>query len=109
MPDALQPVAACADNDRRSLSADRAPVQAGQVIRHNLQRVQQIIEILDLTDRAEAAHGHADCLAQDGHFADAGVGHAQCAIFFLHSLKTLVHVAQVTDILAKSDHAWVTP
>ncbi len=109
VPDALQPMSARAHDDRRLLSACGTPAQGGQVVAHDLQRVQHIIEILNFRDRAQSAHGHADGLPEDGGFADARVGHAQRAVFFLHALEALVDVAEESHILTEADHARVAP
>ena len=105
VPDALQAVAAGAHDDRRLLPAGGAPVQRRQVVGHDLQGVEQVIEVLDLGDRAQAAQGQADRLPEDGRFADAGIGDAQRAVFLLQAAEALVDVAQLADILAKGDQA----
>ena len=61
----------------------RAPAQRGEVVGQDLQRVEQVVEVLDLGDRAQPAHRHADRLADDGGLADAGVGDAQLAVLLL--------------------------
>ncbi len=107
MPDAFQTMTARPHNDRRGLSANCTPVQIRQIVGHDLQRVQNVIEVLDFTNWAQTAHRHADRLPKDCHLADTGVGHAQRAVLFLHALETLVHVTEETNILAKRDDARV--
>ncbi len=105
VPDALQPVAARADDDRRFLPAARAPVERGQVVGQDLQAVEQVVEVLDFGDGAQAAQGQPDGLADDGGLANAGVGDAQAAVLLLQPGPGLIDAAEVADILAESDHA----
>ncbi len=109
MPDALQPVAACAHDHRRALPTHRAPMQGCQIIRNNLQCIQNVIKILDLTDRPQPAHRQPHGLPQDRRLANARIGHTQCAIFFLHALEALIHITKKAHILTKGHHARVTP
>ena len=103
MPDALQPVAARADDHRRLLAALRAPAQGRQVVGQDLQRVEQVVEVLDLGDRAQPAQRHADRLAEDRRLADAGVGDPQLAVLLLQAGEALVDVAELADVLAEGD------
>ena len=88
-----------ADDDRRLLAADGAPVQGGEVVRGDLERVEEVIEVLDVADRPQAAHRSADRLAQDRGLANAGVGQPQVSVFRLQTLEHEVHVAQPPDVL----------
>jgi hypothetical protein len=58
--------------------------------RNDLKRVQEVIKILDLADRAQSAHRHADGLAQDRRLADARISDATAV--FPGALEALVHV-----------------
>ena len=101
MPDALEAVAAGADDQRGFLSADSTVTQGGQVVAEDLQAIKQVIEILDLGNGPEAAHGHAQSLPDDGGLADARIGNAQLAIFLLQAFQGLVHASDIAHVLAK--------
>ena len=60
-----------------------AVVQAGEIVRENLESVEQVVEVLDVDDRLQAADGGADALAEDGGFPDPGIGDAERAELFL--------------------------
>src|SRR6266498_5619247 len=101
MPDSLQAMPTRADDDGCSLSTCRTPMQCREIVRHNLQRIQKIIQILNFADWSQPAHRHANRLPQNCRFTDARIGDAQRAVFILHSLETLVHVAKKTNILSE--------
>ena len=105
MPDADQPVALGPDHDRRFLPADGSPVERGQVVRSHLQRVEEVVEVLDVADRPEATHRGADGLAEDRRLADAGIGQAQVAVLRLQALEHEVHVAKPAYVLADDEDA----
>jgi hypothetical protein len=44
----------------------------------------------------------------NGRFADAGIGHAELAVFFLHSFEPLIHIAEFAHVFTESDQARVT-
>ena len=64
--------------------------------------VEQVVEVLDLGDRTQSAHGQSNALAGDGGLADSGVADAYGSEFGLHALKALVDVADVADVFAKN-------
>ena len=101
VPDALETMPAGADDDRRLLPALGPPAQRRQIVRHDLQRVEQVIEVLDLGDGADPAQGEPDRLTQDCHLANPGVRHPQLAVLLLQADKTLIDVAQLAQVLAK--------
>src|SRR5216683_2592651 len=108
MPDAHETVTLGAHDHRRLLAAGRPPVQAGEVVGGELQRVEEIVEILDVADRPQPAHGRADGLPKDGGLADAGVGQPKIAVFRLQSLEHEVDIAQPPNILADYEKTRVT-
>ena len=107
MPHAHQPVPPGADDDRRDLPARGAPEHGGEVVRGDLQRVEEVVQVLNFGNGAQAAHRHANGLADDGGFPNAGVGNPQFAVFGLQALEALVHAAQIAHIFAKGDDARV--
>src|SRR6266852_917767 len=107
MPDADETVTLGAHDDRRLLASGRSPVQAGKVVRGELQRVEEIVEVLDVADRPQPTHGGADGLPEDRRLADAGVGQAKIAVLRLEAFEHEVHVAQAPDILADDEKARV--
>src|SRR5574340_1744203 len=101
MPDALQSVPARTHDHRCALTTCCAPVQSSQIVRHDLEGIQQVIEILDLADRPQAAHGHADGLSENGGLPDPGVGHTPITVLFLKTLEALVDVPEAANVLTK--------
>ena len=107
MPDADQPVTLRPDDHGRLLTADAAPVNRRQVVRSVLERVQQVVEVLDVADRPQATHRTAGGLAEDCRLSDAGVGQSQLAVLRLQALEHQVHVAQPPHVLADDEDARV--
>src|SRR5690606_22279189 len=107
MPYTFESVTARADDHRRFLAALRAILQTRQIICKRLQRIDEVIEILDLRDRSQAAQGSANALADDCGLADAGVCYAKFTILFLKSCKPLVYVADLTHILTYGKYGGV--
>ena len=107
MPNAFQPVAAGAHNQRSLLAAFGAVGERGQVVAEDLKRIKQIVEILDFGNRSQAAHGQPDALSDDGSFADARVEDALLAIFFLQALIGLIYAADMAYIFTKSYQQWI--
>src|SRR5689334_8618792 len=105
MPDAFQAMAARADDDRRLLPTGGAPAQRGQIVREDLQRIEDVVEILDLGDRTKAAHGRTDRLSGDGALADSRVHHPPHSMLFLEPEASLVDVAELADVFAEDDEA----
>src|SRR5688500_11764242 len=101
MPDPFEAMAAGAEDHRRLLAAGRAPAQRREVVRHDLQRVQEIVEVLNLRDGPEAAQRGTDGLAGDRALADAGVHHPPGAVLFLQTQAALVDVAELADVFAE--------
>ena len=64
--------------------------------------VQEVVEVLNLGDRTQSAHGQSDALTGDGGLADSGVADAHGSEFGLHPLETLVDVADVAHVFAKN-------
>ena len=82
-------------------------MQRRQVVRHRLQGVEHVIEILDLGDGAQAAQHQADALPQDGRLADAGIADAEVAVFLLQPRHRLIDAAEIAHVFAKSNHAGI--
>src|SRR6185312_5305374 len=107
MPDALEPVSAGANDHRGGLAARGTVLQGRKVIAKWLQAVEKVVYILDLGDRPETAEGHADALAHDGEFPDAGIEDAVGAVSRLQARKALIDVADLPQVFAKGKHLWV--
>ena len=107
MPNPDQAMPLGANDHRRLLPADRPPVQRRKVVRRRLQRVQEVVEVLDVADRPQPAHGGADRLAEDRRLADPGVRQPQLSVLCLQSLEHEVDVAQPADVLADDEDAWI--
>src|SRR5216683_1125496 len=107
MPNADETVTLGAHDDRRLLASGRSPMQAGKVIRGELQRVEEIVEVLDVADRPQPAHGGANGLPEDRRLADTGVGQPKIAVLRLQPLEHEVDVAQPPDILADDEQSRV--
>src|SRR5207245_6171904 len=107
MPDSDQAMPFRANYHRRLLSAHRPPVQRRKVVRRRLQRVEEVVEVLDIADRPQPAHGGADRLAEDRRLADPGVRQPQLSVLRLQSLEREVDVAQPADVLADDEDAWI--
>jgi len=105
MEDPFQAVATGTDDDGGFLPAGGAPAQVGQVVCHNLQGVEQVIQVLDFSNRPQAPQGHADGLAEDGGFTDAGIRDTQGTIFFLKAAEALVDIAQLAHVFTKGNQA----
>src|SRR5690349_13930101 len=76
-------------------------MQGSHVITQGLKSVKQVVEVLDLGYGPQTAHRHANPLPHDGKLADAGIKDPVHAIFVLQSRKSLVHITDVTEVLAK--------
>src|SRR5687767_922646 len=107
MPDPLQSVPAGTNYKRAFLAAAGAVLKGGHIITEGLQAIQQIVEVLNLSNRPQAAHRHAYTLADDGGFANPYVSDAQLAVFFLQSCKALIDVTYFTEVFAKGKYSRV--
>src|ERR1700694_2246926 len=107
VPDADEPVTLGPDHERRLLTTDGAPVQRRQVIRRDLQCIEEVVEVLDVADRPQPAHRRADRLAEDRRLADARVGQTQVAVLRLQALEDEVDVAKLAHVLADDEDPWV--
>src|SRR5207237_9638020 len=103
VPDALETVALRADEHRRLLTPAGAPAQGRKVVRRELQRVQQVVDVLDVDDRPQTAQRRADPLTEDGGLADARVADAMHAVPRLQALEHEVHVSETAHVLSE-DH-----
>jgi hypothetical protein len=103
VPDAFEAMPPRADDGGCLLPAGAAPARRSEVVRHDLQRVQHVIEVLDLRDRPKSAERRADGLTQDRRFANSGVGDADGTVLFLQARASLVDVAELADVLAEDD------
>ena len=103
MPDADQPVALGPDHDRGLLSADCPPVQRRQVVGCDLERIEEIVQVLDVAYRPQAAHGRADRLAQDRRLPNSRVGQPQLAVLGLQTFEDEVDVAEAAHVLADDE------
>ena len=83
-------------------------MQGCKIIRHNLQGIQDIIKVLDFGNGSQSAHCHADGLSQDRRFADARICHAHGAVFFLHPLEALVHIAELAHVFTERNETRLT-
>ena len=93
VPDPLEAVPPGAHDHRGHLAPDAAPTQVGEVVGHYLEGIEEVVEVLDLGDRPQAAQGHADGLAEDGDLADPDVGYPQVPVFLLEAAEALIDVA----------------
>src|SRR5687767_11604900 len=107
MPYAFQPVTAGADDDRCFLSAPGAPAQRSQVVGKNLQRIEHVVEVLDLGEWPQASHGHPDGLPHDRALADSGIGVPVQTILLLQACAALIDVAEASDVLAHEGNSGV--
>ena len=107
VPDALEPVAARADDRRGALLAVGAVERRGEVVRQGRERVDEVVEVLDLGDGAQAPQREPDRLADDGPLADPRVEHALLAVLGLQPGESLVDVADLPDVLPERHHARV--
>src|SRR2546425_10258119 len=103
VPDPLQPMAFRPDEHRRLLPARGAEVERREIVGRDLERVEHVVNVLDVDDGSKAAERGADTLTQDRGLADAGVGDAQLAVLRLQALEDEVHVAELADVLADDD------
>jgi len=97
------------NDDRCLLSSRCAPPQIGKVIRDDLQCIKQIVEILNLRHRPDAAHCHSNGLADNGCFANTGVGDSVHSILLLQMRPALIHPAQMSDVFAERDEIGKLP
>src|SRR5256712_3544902 len=103
VPDPLQPMALRPDEDGRLLPTRGAEVERREIVGRDLQRVKQVVDVLDVDDGPEAAERGADPLTDDRGLADAGVGDAQLAVLGLQTFEHEVHVAELAHVLADDD------
>src|SRR5690606_10068763 len=105
MENPFQAMTTGADNQGCLLPASRAPTQVGEVVCHNLEGIEQIIEILNLGNWTQSAQCQANALTEDCGFAYTSIGDAKDAVFILQTAKALVDITQVTNVFTKGDHA----
>ena len=105
MPDALQAVAARADDSGGLLLAIASVAQRREVVVEGFQSVDEVVYVLDFRDGPEAAHSHANSFTDDGVFPDAGIEDAVGAVFSLEAGEALVDIADMAHIFAKSYEA----
>ena len=108
VPDPLQSMTLGADQHRGFLTAAGAPVQRREVVGRQLEGVEQVVDVLDVHNRAQPAQGRADSLPEDRRLAYAGIDDALIAVLRLQSLEDEVDVAEFPDVLAEDDDAWIT-
>ena len=80
-------------------------MQGREVIGCELERVEEVVDVLDVDDRPEAPQSRADPLPEDGRLADAGVDDALLAVLRLQTFEYEVHVAELADIFAEDEDA----
>ena len=105
VPNAFKPVAPRANNQRGFLASRRAVSHGGQIVPHDLQRVVQVVEVLDFSNGAQSTQRHANALSDDAGFANARVAHTDFTKFFLHAFHDLVDAANPSRVFAKRQHA----
>jgi hypothetical protein len=66
-----------------------------------------VIDELDLRDRAQAVQAHADGGRDDAAFGDRRVEHAMFAVLALQPIGGAKHAAEVADVLAHQHHALI--
>ena len=104
VPNPLQPMPPCPNDDGGFLPPGRAITDCGGVVTQDLEAVVQIIEVLNFSDGPETAHGEPNALAGDGGFADARVADADVAKLRLHAFHRLVDSANLAGVLAEGHH-----
>ena len=107
MPNAFKSVSACANDCRCFLSATSSPLHCRQIITHQLQCIEEIIQILNLNDWFESSHGKTNSLTKYRGLTDACIGNAQESILCLQSTESLIHIAQLSYIFAECHNAWI--
>src|SRR6266513_1373455 len=90
-------------SDETIVAIGGAPVQRREVVGRELERVEQVVDVLDVHDRPESPKGRADPLPQDRRLAYAGVDNALLAVLCLQSLEDEVDVAELSDVLAEDE------
>ena len=73
MPDALQAVAAGADDRRGLLLAIASVAQGGEVVVEGFQPIDEVVNVLDFRDGPKAAHSHANGFPDDGILPDTRI------------------------------------
>lgn len=101
-------MAASADYKRSLLASCGPPAQGGAVVRKNLQGIKQVVQVLNLGNRAKSAHGQTNALTSNSRLANSRIRDANAAKFRLHAFKALVDVANVPDVFAKNHGLWVS-
>src|SRR3989442_7924576 len=109
MADALEAMAFGANENRRFLASAGAQMQRREVVGGELERVEQVVHVLDVDDGAQSSERGADPLPEDGRLADPRVDHPLIAVLGLQPLEDQVHVAELPDVLAENDDARVAP
>ena len=107
MPHSLEAVAASADYKRSLLASCGPPAQGGAVVRKNLKGIQQVVQVLNLGNRAKSAHGQTYALTGNGRLSNSRIRDANAAEFRLNAFKALVDVAYVPDVFAKNHELWI--
>src|SRR5690606_19786583 len=92
----------------RLLAALCAVMQAGQIISERLQRINQVIQVLDLCYGPESPECGPDSLSYDRGLANTRIGYPQFSMLLLQSCETLIYIADLADILADRKDRWVT-
>ncbi len=99
--------AGSANRHRRGELASRAITQTRQLAHHLVEGRIDVIGKLDLGDRLQTVHAHADRSSDDASLGDGSVEHTLLAIFALESVGTAKDAAEEADVLTHDDDARV--
>ena len=103
VPNAFQSMTSCSNDDRCFLATRSAIAHRRCIIAQNLQRIIQVIQILNLCDGSESPQRESDSLPSNGALPNPCVRYPQLTKLLLHALHGLIHPSNSTCIFSKRD------
>ena len=107
MPNPFQTMSACTYYGRCLLTTNSTIMYCRQIVGHDLKGIEQIIQVLNLSNRTEATHGQTNTLSHNGGFTNTGIRYTRFSVFRLHSFKALIYVPDFTAILSEDHGLWI--
>ncbi len=92
-----------ADHDRRGEIAGAAITDARELARDLVHRRVDVVGELDLGDRLQPVHGHADGRGHDAALGDRRIEHALIAVFSLQAIGDAEHATKIANVFSHDD------
>ena len=89
------------NNEGNSLLANGTVEVRGQIVAEGVQAIQNIIEVLNLSNGTKSAQCHSNSLTNNGRFSDSGIENTGRSKQLLKSFSTLIYISNFTYIFSK--------